>query len=185
MPARGRAEQAAKQQACPLARLRVPDSGRFQTPLLLPAAAEGAVDLHERGELAGLRLREAQLRAEESRVGVEDLEVARRAALVAELREPPRVLRRADQQPLLLAEFTRPAIADQRIGHLAERVLDRLLIGEHQLLLACLRLRDLRSDAARCEDRRCSRRGQAPYRARAREERAQRRALESTGAGQG
>jgi hypothetical protein len=49
---------------------------RHQSPAsLLPAAAERAVDLHDREQLVQLRLREHELRREEPRVGVEHFEV--------------------------------------------------------------------------------------------------------------
>src|SRR5689334_22744252 len=64
----------------------------------LPAAAERAVDLDELGQLGELRIRQPELRDEQSRVGVEDLEVAGRAALIADVRQAAGVLRRGEQQ---------------------------------------------------------------------------------------
>ena len=64
-------------------------SGRRRGPasrLRLPAAAEGAVELHERAHLLAAHLGELQLLVEELLVGVQDLEVAREPRVVARAR---------------------------------------------------------------------------------------------------
>src|SRR5690242_10223253 len=87
----------------------------------VPAAAERTIDFDESRTLAELGLRQPELRVEETRVGVEHFEVAGDAALVAHLREAPRILRRAEQQRLLFAELAQLPVADERVRHFAER----------------------------------------------------------------
>ena len=81
--------------------------------VLLPAAAERAIDLDERRELAQLRLHEPELGDEQPRVAVEHLEIAGGAALVAEVGEPPRILRGGRQQ-LLLRRGTPAPVGSRR-----------------------------------------------------------------------
>src|SRR3954465_13682855 len=102
-------------------------SGSDWRALLVPAAAERAVDLDEARSLSQLGLRQPQLGVEQTCVGVEHLEVAGHAAFVAHLRQPARVLGGAEQQRLLLAELAQLAVADERVGDFAKRLTKRLL----------------------------------------------------------
>ena len=159
--ARGRERTRASRDRPAVARTVGNDSGRRdpaallgRAPLLLPAAAERAIDLDERRQLGLPGLGEPQLRDEEARVGVEHFEVARRAALVADVGEPSRVLRRGRQALLLLAELAGLRVADQRVGRFAKRAASRS--ARRATVASCgarLRERDLRSRAAGGEDR--------------------------------
>src|SRR5262245_16906868 len=159
-------------------------SGSERWPLLVPAAAKRTVDFDKARALAQLGLRQTELRVEETRVGVEHLEVAGHTAFVPHLREPARILRGAEQQGLLLAKLTQLAVANERIRHLAKRLTDRLLIGDRRLFAARLGKRHLRSRTAGGEDRHRRGRGRRPNRVGRREQRHQRCALESTRASQ-
>src|SRR4029450_2415603 len=70
-----------------------------------PAAAERAVEQDEGEQLVALGLRQRQLSVEELALGVEDLEIARDAAPVPDVRRPRRVAQRVDEEPLLDAEL--------------------------------------------------------------------------------
>src|SRR5580700_11124717 len=120
--------------------------------LRLPPAAKRPVDFHQRGELAQLRLCEPQFAREEPRVRIEHFEIARRAALIADVRETASVLRGRDEQLLLRAELANLPIADERIGRFAERLLDALLIRHQRFLPPRFRELDLRAEAAPLED---------------------------------
>src|SRR5262245_52634742 len=91
-----------------------------------PAAAERAVEPHPRQQLVALRLRQLQLRVEKLALGVEDLEIARHAAAIADVGEPGRVAQRDDERFLLDAKLAALAVLDERVRDVAEGLLDRL-----------------------------------------------------------
>src|SRR5207245_3774802 len=107
----------------------------------LPPPTQGVVQLHQREELVQLRLRQPELGRERPRVAIEDLEIARGAAPVALLRQREGIPRRVGKELLLLAELAVLAVRNERVGDLAERLLDGLLVHDERLLL--LRLGEL------------------------------------------
>src|SRR2546422_4792581 len=96
---------------------------RFRGP---PPSTEGVVELHQRKKLVQLRLRQSELGRERPRVAVQDLEVARRPSPVALLRQPQGIPGRGGEKLLLLAKLAVLAVGHQRVGDLAERLLDDL-----------------------------------------------------------
>src|SRR5882672_2997109 len=77
----------------------------------LPAASERSIDLHKRLQLTQLGLGHTELRREHPRVAVQHFQIARCAAPVADVGQPPRVRSRAVQQDLLLSKLAALAIA--------------------------------------------------------------------------
>src|SRR5262245_60212912 len=104
----------------------------------LPTAPEGPIDLDETGQLAKLSLRKRELGNEETAVGVQHFQIARGSALVSDVGQAPCVTRRRDEKLLLGAQLSRLLIPHECIGDLAERVLNRSLVGQQGLLMACL-----------------------------------------------
>jgi len=125
----------------------------WQRALLIPAAAERAIDLHEREPLVQSRLRETELCREQARLAVEHFEIARRAALIPSRGQTLRIVCRTEQELLLLPEFAALAIGDQGVRDVTERLLDGLLIHQHHLFASCFGHRDLRLHPAAVEDR--------------------------------
>src|SRR3979411_356536 len=70
--------------------------------LLLPAASECSINLHESPQLVELRLRNAELCREHPGVAVQHLQIARRATPISDFGQPPRVRGRATELQLLL-----------------------------------------------------------------------------------
>ena len=103
--------------------------------LLLPAAAEGLVELNEREEFVGLSLRQIKLGGEVVGFVGENLKVARHTTFVTNIGKMRGALGGGGEKFLLLAKFTEFAIADQGVGNFAEGLLDGLLIGEDSFLL--------------------------------------------------
>src|SRR5438105_3406927 len=154
---------------------------RFRGP---PPSTEGVVQLHQREKLVQLRLRQTELGREGPRVAVQDFEIARRPSPVALVRQSKGIPRRNGQKLLLLAEFAVLAVPDQRIGDLAERLLDGLLVHDQRLFLLRFGELDSRGDPAASEDRLRQRSEEAPDTGRAFEEVAQRGALRPAAGGQ-
>ena len=98
-------------------------------------------------------LRERELSGKESRLAVQDFEVARGAAPVAHVRQPGRVFGGICQLLLLDPDLLAFPIADERIGHFAKRLLHRALIDERRLLRAGFGKPDAVSNSAAFEDR--------------------------------
>src|SRR5258705_12645129 len=78
--------------------------------LWLPAGFERSIDFDQAGQFGSFGLGQAKLCDEEPGVGIQRLEVARHAALIAKVRETTRVLRGIDQQSLLFAELAQLSI---------------------------------------------------------------------------
>ena len=115
---------------------------------LLPAAAEGRVELDEGEGFVLLRGDEIELRGEEVGVGGEDLEVAGGSALVTDAGEARGVLCGGDELLLLFASVAGFLGGDERVGDVAEGAEDGLLIVEDQLFF--LRLGELELAAELC-----------------------------------
>ena len=103
--------------------------------LLLPAAAERLIDLHQGEEFVEACLRETQFSGEVVRFVGEDFQIIRGAGLVALAGKLRGVFRGMRQQFLLRAEFLVLLIGDERVGDVAKRALNRLLLGKQRFLL--------------------------------------------------
>ena len=137
--------------AAPSERFRRPSFGAFLTlpfersrrcPLdrssaLFPAAAERPVDLNESEEFVELRVGEAELGREQAAVAVQHFEVARGAALVPQIGQPPRIARGSGEQFLLLTKVPALPVGDERVRDVAQRLLNRLLVDERGLFALC------------------------------------------------
>src|SRR5207245_3712517 len=75
-------------------------------------------------------------RGEEPPLGVDHVELARDAVLVAQLREAQRLRERLLARRLGLVALARARLAGERRAHLAEGVLDRLLVLSERRALA-------------------------------------------------
>ena len=127
----------------------------FETMILfalLPAAAEGGVELDEGEGFVLLRGDESELRVEEVGVVGEDFEVAGGSALIADAGEARGVLRGGDELLLLDAGVAGLLGGDERVGDVAEGAEDGLLIVEDQLLFLRLGELKLAAESAACEE---------------------------------
>lgn len=88
--------------------------------LLLPAAAEGLVELDQREEFVGLGLGEIEFGGEIVGFVGKNFEVAGHSAFVANIGEARSILGGGGEEFLLLAEFNIFAIADKSIGNIAK-----------------------------------------------------------------
>src|SRR5690349_8455566 len=114
-----------------------PGSSRF--PLqednvgLLPAAAEGLIELHKALVFVIARLRQTQFSTEQGPLAIEDVEISRRAASITHQRNADRLLKVLHGLLLPLAGAMVFLIANQGVRNIAERPLDRLLIADQGL----------------------------------------------------
>ena len=98
-----------------------------------------------------MRLRQIELRGEQPRVAVEHVEVAARAASITDVRQAAGIRGRLDELFLLRAELAGAAIADERIGELAEGLLNGLLLREDRFFGPRAFQRDPRLPSSRIE----------------------------------
>ena len=103
--------------------------------LLLPAAAEGLVDLDESEEFVGLGLGKIEFGGEVVGFVGENLEVAGYSTFIPNVGKARGIFGGGGEKFLLLPKFEIFAIRDERIGNVAEGLLDGLLIGEDSFLL--------------------------------------------------
>src|SRR5271163_4712144 len=95
---------------------------------LLPAAAQRRVQTYQRAQIAGIGLRERELRHKQVTIGLNHIEVRGIADSIARQGDCARTPQRIDLiglLALLLAEFL---VSDQGIGHVLESTLNRLLV---------------------------------------------------------
>src|SRR5205085_9711480 len=111
-----------------------------------------AEKIRDGGALSAQRFDACDARGKQSALGVDHVELAGDAVLVAQLREAQRLGERPLARRFRLEALPRARLADQRGAHLAEGGLDRLLIAGERLLLACSRRLGLRLQAAAGED---------------------------------
>src|SRR5208283_5773807 len=121
--------------------------------LLLPAATQGTVNLHQGEHLIQPRLGEIQLGVEVIGFVGQDLEVSGPAAIVAYVREVSGLPRGGGQELLLLAPLPVFLVGYQGVGNIPKRVLDGLLVLEHGLPLLCFRQPDVGLQLSRGEER--------------------------------
>ena len=97
--------------------------------LLLPTAAQRVVELDKRKALVQTGAGQVQLGREIIGLVGQHFQIARRAAAIAHFGKIRRALRRGREQFLVLAKLAVFRVGNQRIGNLAERGLNGLLIS--------------------------------------------------------
>jgi len=130
--------------------------------LLLPAAAEGLIELNKGEEFVSLCLRKIEFCGEVVGLVGENLEVAGYTTLIANVGKPRGTLGGGSEKFLLLSKFPEFAITDERVGNVAEGLLDGLLIGKNGYLLLGLGEPDARTNSASGEDGLSKRAGETP-----------------------
>src|SRR5258708_12918325 len=103
--------------------------------LCLPTAAKSTVELHETMLLVATRLRQSEFRGKERPLAVEHVEIGGRAALVAQDGEADRLRQVAYGLLLANSHLVQFLISDQCVRHIAESVLNGLLVGNQSLLV--------------------------------------------------
>jgi hypothetical protein len=99
---------------------------------LLPTATQSLVQLDQCSQLVSPRLRQFQFGREVVGVVRENFNVVRGSDFEAHLRETRSILRGVDEMLLLDPEFL--VLCNQSVRDIAKRALNRLLIGEQELL---------------------------------------------------
>src|SRR5579871_1374301 len=121
--------------------------------LLLPAAAERAVEGRAGAQLRAARVGEQQLLLEQILVRRENLDVARQARVVPRPREVGRILQHGDGALALDAHLRERLDRDERVGDLAIPVQRGLLIRREGLIELRLRRFEIALVATRVVDR--------------------------------
>ena len=96
------------------------------------------IQLYQRNQFVALGLRQSKLSGESVGVVGQHFQIIGRARIESLLRQLGRILGRSDEVFLLNSELSILAIRDQRIRHIAECALNRLLISQEHLLVLCL-----------------------------------------------
>src|SRR5215467_6121938 len=113
-----------------------------------PDPAERLEQVGDRRALRAERVDAVLLSREQVALGVEHLELAAQAVLVAQPGEPQRDPQRGRAVALGVETLARLDLRDQRVAHLAKRVLHGELVLRESLPLARVRRLHLRFDAA-------------------------------------
>src|SRR5689334_9763650 len=92
------------------------------------SAPQGLVEIGHRGALRAQRFVARDFGGKQVAFGVDHVELARHAVVVAQAREPERRGERGRALLLGLEAFARARLRSERAAHLAERVLDRTLV---------------------------------------------------------
>ncbi len=121
--------------------------------LLLPAATQGIVNLHQGKHLIQPRLGKTQLVGQVIGFIGQDFEVSGRATIVTHVRQPRGVLRGGGQEFLLFSRLAGLLVGHQSVRNISERTLDRLLVRQQGLLLLCFRQPDIGLQLAGGEER--------------------------------
>lgn len=100
----------------------------------LPTAAKGAVNLDNTQEFVAARLGKEKFGVEQLLLVVEHFEITCHATFITVRREARRIAVRLSQVTLLDVKFLAALIRDERVRHLAERVLNGLLITGKRFL---------------------------------------------------
>src|SRR5713226_10643945 len=103
--------------------------------LLLPASAECPVKLHETLVFGAARLCEREFGGKEGPLAVQDFEISGGASLVTHVGQANGFLQVLDGGLLANADLMKFLIADQRIGYVPKRVLNRLPVNDQSLLM--------------------------------------------------
>src|SRR6185295_6760670 len=149
-------------------------------------AAQRPKEVGDGGAVGAQGLDAADLRREEAALGVDHVELACHAVLVAQAREAQRFVERRLARALRLEALQRALLHDERGAHFAEGRADRLLVLEQGLALARAGRLAPRLQAAAGEDRLGEAGGELPRGGRgAGEEVAERGALAAEEAGEG
>ncbi len=134
----------------------------IRTWLLLPAAAEGLINRNECQEFVGLGLGKIEFGGEVVGFVSENLEVAGYSTGIANVGEARGILGGRGEKLLLLAKFSIFAIGNQRVGSVAERLLNGLLVAEDGFLLLGFGESDARANSSGGEDGLSERASKAP-----------------------
>src|SRR3989442_5848284 len=143
----GPSRQSALQRAFNFAFLLLADSHRRNscsgprpsgTARLDPTATEGAIDIRLRGGQGALRIRALRLRGQRQALGVDHIEPARLAAVVAQARELGRALQGLCARHGALRADARLAVGAQRIARFLEGAGHPVAVVELGLQLAGL-----------------------------------------------
>src|SRR5262245_51410797 len=146
-----------RREAIMAASIRLSEGALGAATFLGPDPAKRLEQVGDRRALRAQRVEAVLLGGEQVALGVEDLELAAQAVLVAQAREPQRDPERCGAIALGVETLARLDLRDQRVAHLAERVLHGELVLRERLPLARVRCLDLRLDAPALVDRRSER----------------------------
>src|SRR5687767_7020578 len=119
----------------------------------LPSTAQRAKQIGDRGAVRVQRSDARATRLEQAALGVEHVELARDAVLVAQAGEARGLGERRGARRLGVVGFAGARLRDECGAHLAERRADRLLVLRERSTLARLGLVGARSEPAAAEDR--------------------------------
>src|SRR6516225_11902731 len=101
--------------------------------LVLPAAAEGAIEADEALVFGALGLSERELGVEERALPIENFEVGGSAAAITHVREPDGFRQIGDGVLLANANLMKLLVVDERIGNVSKSQLDSLAVAEKRL----------------------------------------------------
>lgn len=103
--------------------------------LLLPAAAECAIELHKALVFVTPGLCQRQLRGVERALSIQHFEIVCRATLVSIDGEADGLLQISDRVLLAKSHLMELLITNQRIGNISKRMLNRLPVSDECLLM--------------------------------------------------
>ena len=101
--------------------------------MVLPAAAEGAIEADEALVFGALSLSERELGVEERALTIENFEVGGGAAAITHVREPDGFRQIGDGVLLANANLMKLLVVDERIGNVSKSQLDCLAVTEKRL----------------------------------------------------
>jgi hypothetical protein len=103
--------------------------------LLLPAAAERFIQLHQASVFIAARSSKRQFCAVERALSIQHFEISRRAAFVAKRGNADGFLQISDTILLAHSHLMKFFITNQRIGNISKGLLDRLLVCDESLFV--------------------------------------------------
>ena len=120
---------------------------------MLPASAEGAVELDETLVFGAASLSQSELGGKKRTLAVEDFEERGGTARVAHVGEADGFLQVGDGLFLAHANLVEFLVADEGVGNVAEGVLNGLLVGEQSLLMLRFGQFEISAESAAGENR--------------------------------
>jgi hypothetical protein len=133
-----------------------PDEDARQPPSRHPATAQRLVEIDDGAQSCALELYLLQLDAEQTALGVEDLQKTRIAIFIAQGRRPQGSLQRLHLAVLRRLLFPDLSRCNQSIFHFSQTRLYGSEIVVQRLLLLRRGSLDFGAESSRSEDRRCS-----------------------------
>src|SRR6516225_462 len=121
--------------------------------LVLPAAAEGAIEADEALVFGALSLSERELGVEERALTIENFEVGGGAAAITHVREPDGFRQIGDGVLLANANLMKLLVVDERIGNVSKSQLDSLAVAEKRLAVLRFGKMQIAFQSAAGEDR--------------------------------